>query len=135
MHTVIPVARTHERQTMNTLTQSVTQGAHTMFVERGALRAKHQKVVVRVFFRIQCATPQKRCKLFPHGGVTRSQYIATGGLGQPEVVVRAACAYAPALRRMPPVLHIALTELARCTTQQMFAQQTRCRMDQGHAIL
>ena len=44
-------------------------------------------------------------------------------------------AHAPADGRMPPVLHVPLAELAARGTEQMFAQQARLGMHEGHRIL
>src|SRR5450830_182232 len=45
------------------------------------------------------------------------------------------CAHALSVRRMPPMLHIPLKELALGATDQLLAGEPRCRMDQRHGIL
>ena len=44
-------------------------------------------------------------------------------------------AYAPASRRMPPVLDVAFKELARGGTKQMLAGQRRFGMHERHYVL
>ena len=44
-------------------------------------------------------------------------------------------AYALAVGRVPPVLHITLEKLAPGAADQLFAGEPRCRMDQRHGVL
>src|SRR5258708_35908046 len=57
------------------------------------------------------------------------------GIRQPEEVIRHASAYTAARRRMPPMLHVALDELARSSVKKLFARCSSLCDCKRHDIL
>src|SRR5665811_1358557 len=58
-----------------------------------------------------------------------------GGVGEPNAVVRYASAHALAGMRQPPVLDVALHELAARGSEQVLSSHRRPDRGQGHAVL
>ena len=61
--------------------------------------------------------------------------VVTHHKRQPKIVVGKSCAYAAPRGRMPPVLHVALLELARGGLQNHLPRNLRQAVDQCHHVL
>src|SRR5262249_52235186 len=111
VHTVVPVAGAHERQTMWAEAPGIADGADTMLIER-SLFFRRLRQAVRVFLSWRERRPfEEGIRHVQHACVATDLHIVTRGEGQPEEIVREMRADAAARRRMPPVLHIAFDEL------------------------
>ena len=135
VHAVVPVAGAHQRQAMLAEPQAVHDGAHAMVVEARRLLRLAGQIVVGVVLATDQTAVQEPGRLVEHPGVARGQDIAAGRQRQPEIVIRAAGADPATRGRMPPVLHVALEELAAGAAQQMLAHQGRLGMDERHRVL
>jgi len=80
IHTVIPVAATHEREAVLAELQSVVDRTHAMIVERRGFLGTHGQIVVAVLIRPDGATFHKMNKLVEHACVTRARDVATDGV-------------------------------------------------------
>src|SRR5487761_2654844 len=135
LHAVVPVARTHQWQAMRTISQSEPNRTHAMLVEARGLRRHFRQLVIRLLAILQGAALDERAGLVENADVTGDIDVAAGSQRQPQIVVGAARAHAFTRRRMPPVLHIAFEELARCRAQQVLADRSWRGVDQGHHVL
>ncbi len=135
IHAVVPVAGTDQRQAMLTEPQAVPDGAHAMLIQAGRLGGAVGQVEVGIVIGVDRATFQEVREFIQHSGVATACHVAAYRQGQPEVVVRTVRAHAPARRRMPPVLDIALQELAARAQQQVFAHPPRLGVDERHHVL
>ena len=120
---------------MRAKAQAVFDGTHAMLIEAGRFGRALRLVVVRFLFRIQLAALQEMDRLVEHARIAGRQHITTGGIRQPQIVVGEMGAHALSVGRMPPVLHVALAELALGAADQLLAGEPRCRMDQRHGVL
>src|SRR5437879_2917727 len=80
-------------------------------------------------------TIEERDVLVEHTGVAERVHVAAGRIRQPQVIIGDVGAHAAAERRVPPVLDVALRELAARRAQQLIAQHRRLGVDQRHRIL
>ncbi|MNM60738.1 hypothetical protein D3C81_720280 [compost metagenome] len=106
-----------------------------MRIQRVALCRRCRQVVIPFLFRCYRAPLDEADHFVQHAGVAGDLQVAACALGQPEIIVRAAGAYAATLRRVPPVHHIAFGELVCSAQQQVFAGQVRARVYQGERVL
>ena len=135
IHAVIPVAAAHQRQLMLAKTQAVVDGTNTMFIEAGHFTRTLRLVVVGLLFRIEQTPFEKRDRFVEDAGIAGRQHIATGGIGEPQIVIGEMGAHPLSARRVPPVLHVALRELPRGAAEQLLAGQPGCGMEQRHGVL
>ena len=77
----------------------------------------------------------ERHRLVQDRGVARRLEISAGDVRQPQAVVRDPRAHPPTRRRMPPVLHVALGELAGRGPQELRPGQVRPGRRQRQAVL
>src|SRR5665213_1428705 len=68
-------------------------------------------------------------------GVAGNHDVATCRQRKPQIIIRTVSAYTAPCRRMPPVLNIALRELARSTAQKVLSHQLRRSVDKRHHVL
>ena len=135
VHAVVPVPTAHQGQTPGAEVQAFEEGAHAVFIQGRRLAGAPGQVVVRVGLGAEHA-PFDVVNLFvEHAAVAAGQHIAAGRHRQPQIVVGAMRAHAPARGRVPPVLHVALLKLPPRAQQQVLAQQPRLGVDQGHGVL
>ena len=80
-------------------------------------------------------TFDERQRLVQHRHVIRGAQVVQAGKGQPQQIVRKVRAHARAVRRVPPVLHVALRKLARGRGQDLLAQQVRRAPGQRQCVL
>ena len=127
IHAVVPVAGAHQRQAVRAEAQAVRDRAHAVLVEAGRRGGASGQVVVGIVLRADRAAFEKVHGLVQHPGVAAARHVAAHRQRQPEVVVGAMRAHAAAGWRMPPVLDVALLELAARAQQQVLAQPRRAR--------
>ena len=89
IHAVVPIAATHQRETMFAKFQAVLDGADTMFVKRAGFIGALRQIVVRLFIRPDSAAFQEGHAAIEHARVSDRFHIPAGRVRQPEVVVGA----------------------------------------------
>ncbi len=120
---------------MGAKAQAVPDGAHAVLIKAGRFGGALRLVVVGLLFRIQLAALQEMHRLVEYARIASRHHIATGRIRQPQIVVGEMGAHALSVGRMPPVLHVALAELAFGATDQLLAGKPRRRMNQCHGVL
>ena len=135
VHAVVPVAGADQRQSVRTHGEAVLDRAHAVEIERRRAFPAERQIVVRLLARAERAAVQERLGLVQHRRVAGARDVAAGGERQPQEIVRAARAHAAAGRRMPPVLDVALLELARRAKQQLRAHELRRGVRKRHRVL
>src|SRR5688572_29972949 len=135
VHAIVPVARSHQRQTVLPVSQAVANGARAVFVKARRFAGAPRLVVIRFLIRAECAPLEEMYALIEHIRVAGDLDVPAGGERKPEVVVRTTGAYAAAKRRMPPVQDIAFRKLLCRAPKQVFADQARLRVRERHGIL
>ena len=78
---------------------------------------------------------EERHALVEHAGIARRTDVLGNDVRQPQQIVGAASAKAPAGRLVPPVLDVAFHELPPGSPQDVFARQVRSREQQRHHVL
>ena len=106
-----------------------------MLVQRGSLHRADRTLVRFVFTGIQAAALQKGHGLVQDCGVTGGRHVLQRRIDEPEAIVREPRAYALAARLVPPVLHVALHELARCSAEDVLAGEVWRRVEEGQDVL
>ena len=135
VHAVIPVAAPDEGQAVYAEFQAALDGAHAVLVKRRRLLGPVRQVVVGFLLGLDRPGLEEGNLFLQHAGVRDAGHVTAGRVGQPEKVVGKVGAHAAAGRRMPPMLHIALLELAGRGAEQVLAGQGRLRMHQRHHVL
>ena len=135
VHAVVPVARPHERQAVRADAQAVLDRPHAVLVCRGGVRRAPRQVVIGVVALVHRAALEERDRLVEHARIAGRVHVARHRERQPQVVVGATRAHAAARRRVPPVLHVALDELAAGAAQQVLAQELGLGVHQRHPVL
>ena len=115
--------------------QAGVQRTGAMLVEAGGLfrDGRLEEAIAHAW--LQCLACQERDDLVEHEGVGGDAHIVRDGVGEPAAVVRYARAHALARVRKPPVLDVALDELAARGPDEMFAGHRRADRGERHAIL
>ena len=85
--------------------------------------------------RSSCAPSRNGINFVKHEHVLRRLDVLSDRVCQPSAIVGYARPNALTGLRQPPVLHVALSELARGRAQQMFARQIRPGCGERHAVL
>jgi hypothetical protein len=83
----------------------------------------------------ECAILDEPDRRFEDRRVPRMADVLGRGVGQPERVVRESSPETFALRRMPPMQHVAFGKLVRCVKQDLRTRQRRRQPDQRRGIL
>ena len=91
--------------------QTALDRSHAVLVEGGHFSGALRKVVVGLLFRSQRSTLEKRHGLVEDSGITGRGHVPARSVDQPQIIVRRMRPDAVAFRWVPPVLHVALTEL------------------------
>src|SRR4029077_16516178 len=117
VHPIVPVARPHERKTMLARGKTAVQRTCTMFKQCCAdLRHSRLEVGLVLTFGERSAF-QKRNNLVHHGHVPGGFHVLCDGVWQPEQIVGNTRTDPASRGWMPPVLDVALAELARRCAQ------------------
>ena len=135
VHPVVPVAAADQRQPVRAGRQAPVDRAHAVLEERGPLRGHARLAVGLLLVRRERRGLQEGCALVEHARVAGRPRVVRDRVGQPQQVVRAARARAAAARLVPPVLDVALDELAGGRAQQVLAREVRARERQRHHVL
>src|SRR5271169_4280265 len=98
--------------------QSVFNGANAMFVQRARLVRTTRQIIVRFLLWLEGPALQKGNLLLEHPFVPNTRDVAAGDVGEPQIVIGNPGAHSPAGWWMPPMLHVAFTELIRRRTQK-----------------
>src|ERR1017187_2275336 len=117
VHAVVPVSGADQRKAVATDTEASVQGPGAMFKEAGARRRYPRLKIGFEVSRGKMFAFQKGYGLIEHTGFSRDFEEVDYGVRQPQQIVGNAGANAASRRRMPPVLDVALDELARSSTQ------------------
>ena len=135
VHPVVPVAGADERQALRAGRQRRVDRARRVAEERVDLgRDGGLEVGLPLALGERRALEIRRL-LVPHARVARRLDVAQGRPRQPEQVVRAARARAAPRRLVPPVLHVALAELARRGPHEMLAREVGTDEDERRDVL
>src|SRR3990172_5462008 len=110
-------------------------GPHTVIVQTGRLFRQAGKIVIRVFVCVYRAAFDEGDGFIQYPCVSGVQNVAGGRQWQPEEIVRTVCTYAPARRRMPPMLDITLLELMGSAEEEMLTHEDRVCVDERHHVL
>src|SRR3990170_931118 len=135
IHAVVPITRANERQAMLSKTKTLHDCLHTMIVQTGLLFRPDGKIIIRVLIGVYRAALNEVDGFIQYTGVSGVQDVAGGSQRQPEEIVRTVCTYAPARRRMPPMLDITLLELMGCAQEEMLTHEPRLGVDERHHVL
>src|SRR5690349_6740115 len=103
IHPVVPISAANQRKAVLAVSQTVSDGAHTMFVKCGALAGLMRRVVIAFFVRAQYASLKKSDLLIEDACVGDGLNITTRRVWQPKVVIREMRPHAAVSRRMPPM--------------------------------
>ena len=123
VHAVVPIARPHQRQAVQPNGKAPIERRGTMLEQRGRVRRCLGLEVVVGLVRPQRGTLEVRHHLVEHRIVAGDREIPVDGVRKPDAVVGDPGPHATARRRVPPVLHVALGELAGGGTKQVLAGQ------------
>ena len=132
---IVPVAAAKERQTVDAEVEPAFDRPNAVVVERSGGGARLGQVVGRFLVGPGHAALQEGHRRVEHARVAGRLHVAADRRRQPEEVVGTVCADAAALRRMPPVLHVALLELSARRAEQVFAKQFGGGVHERHRIL
>src|SRR3989337_369769 len=110
-------------------------GPHTVIIQTGRLFRQAGKIVIRVFVCVYRAAFDEGDGFIQYPCVSGVQNVAGGSQWQPEEIVRTVCTYAPARRRMPPMLDITLLELMGSAEEEMLTHEPRLGVDERHHVL
>ncbi len=135
VHSIVPVARTHEGQPVFSKSKTTKDGELTVLVEACHFFGPSRQIVVGFLFGIHQASFQEVTCLVEHAGISGAKHVSAGGQRQPEIVIGALCANTSARGRVPPVLDVAVTKLTGSTEKQVRTQQLWLGMDKRHGIL
>ena len=113
VHAVVPIAGAHQGQAVGPELVAVLQGAHAVLVDTAHLLAHARNIVVVFLIRPQHRGFQERHVLVEQREVAGRGDIVVDGKGKEVQVVSDAGSDTGVGGRMPPVLHVALFELAR----------------------
>ena len=125
VHAVVPVAGAHQRQAVYAGRQALVDGAGAVLVHARALLAGARGVVGILGAVGDPGTDEEGHPLVEHRAVRADLHVVGRGIGQPEQVVREMRAHPGAARHVPPVLDVALGELARRIDEDLLAQARR----------
>jgi hypothetical protein len=106
---------------MGAKAQTMFDGTHAVLIQAGGLGRTLRLVVVSLLFWIQLAAFQEVDGLVEHTRIAGRHHITTGCIRQPQIVVGEMGAHALPVGRVPPVLHVALEELALGAADQLLA--------------
>ncbi len=135
VHAVVPVARAHERQAMDADRQISLDAQHAVVEQRSDASGLPRLVEGIVLVRRQRRPFDERHRLIEDRRIAGGGDIGRGNVGEPGGIVRDMSSYSLARRRQPPVLDVALLELARCRLEDVLPGHGRTRQEQGERIL
>ena len=119
VHPVVPVAAPHERQAAGAGGEGAVEGQDGVLVERAVLGGGAGPRVGVLLAGLERRPLQERDPLVEHAAVAGGADVVRHGVGEPGQVVGAAGAGPLAARRVPPVLHVPLAELAPGRPQEV----------------
>ncbi len=134
-HAVVPVADADQRQAVRASRGRLAQGAQAMLVHGRLLVADLRQVVDLVLVRRERAHRDERHDLVEHARVAGDAHVLVHDVGQPREIVGEAGAHAASTLRMPPVLDVALDELAGGGAQDVLARHRGLRIHERHDVL
>src|SRR3990167_665413 len=135
VHAVVPITRADKRQTVLAKAEAPHDSPHTVIIQTGRLFRRVGKIVIRVLVRVYRAALNEVDGFIQYTGVSGVQDVAGGSQRKPEEIVRTVCTYAPARRRMPPMLDITLLELMGRAQKEMLTHEPRLGVDERHHVL
>src|SRR5271156_4873791 len=121
IHSIVPVAGAHERESMCSEFKTVLNSLDAMIVKCSRDIGVARQVVIRFFIGVERTTLEETDLFVKNTRVGSDGNITARRQRQPEKIVRAAGTNTAIAGRMPPMLHVAFTELMRRAAQQMFA--------------
>ena len=135
VHAVVPIAAAHQRQAVCAEAKAVVDRPEAVAEQILRKRGDGGQLVALVFVRLQRQRMQVGDSFVEDVGVAGGGDVVAHDERQPEVVVGESRANAAAGRRMPPMLHVALLELARRGLQNHLPGDLRQTVDEGHHVL
>ena len=135
VHPVVPVSAAEERQPVRAGGQALVDRAQAVLEERAALGGDARLDVGLLLVRGERWRFQERHALVEDTRVPGRPRVVRGRVRQPQQVVGAAGACAPAARLVPPVLDVAFDELVAGRPQQVLAGEVRPGERQRHRVL
>ena len=135
IHAIVPIAGSYQGQGVRSQREAIVQSASAMFEEaRGCIgNVRLEECVMLPGF--QRDAFEKGGALIENRGVTGSNEVVDGGIGEPYTIVADASTNALSARRQLPVLHVALHELAARRAQEMLTSERRLRGHDRHPVL
>ena len=135
VHAVVPVACPDERQSVPPYRQTCIEGEGAVLEKSEPLFGNcWLKEAVR-FTSLKRVALEKGDHFVKHGRVLRRLDILSDRIGQPSTIVGYTGPDALPGMRQPPVLHVALGELAGGRAQQVLARQIGSGGGERHAVL
>ena len=135
IHPVIPVPGADQGKAVISNAEAPVQGARAVLEERRPLRG-HAGLEVRFgLARREHRPVEKGHDLVQDGDVPRHLEVVGDGVRQPDRIVGDPRPDAPPRGRVPPVLHVALHELAARGPEQVLPGRLRAGHRKGHHVL
>src|SRR5271167_1060338 len=118
---VLPVASPHQRQAMCADRKAAVEGARAVFKKSGSLFGNARLEVGFLLSLGQNVAFEEWDHFLEDSHVAGSFGELNRYVREPQKIVRDSGAYAPARRRVPPVLDVTFDELPGCSAQQLLA--------------
>ncbi len=113
----------------------LAQRAQTVLVDTRVFRRNPRQVVHFLFAGLELSHLQERGILIEDRSVAGHAQVLIHHERKPHQIIGESRAHAASALRMPPVLHVALHELARGRAHDVFARYRRLGVDERHHIL
>src|ERR1019366_4042054 len=134
-HAIVPVAGSHQRQSVCADHEAGIKGTRAVLEQATDLIRDGRLKEAVVLSRLQMLAFQKRNHLIQHGAISGGADIMRDRVSEPGPIVGDARAHALTRMRQPPMLDVALDELARRGSWQMLTRHRReCRTER-HPVL
>ena len=99
---------------MDAKSETVQDRSHAVLIQGILLARPGGKTVIGILVGVDRTAFEEGNNLVQHACIRSAPDIAADRQGQPEIVVGAVCANAPAGGGMPPMLHVSIQELTAC---------------------
>ena len=135
IHPVVPVSRADQRKAVAPNRQTAVERACAMF-EQGAVLRGHTWLEIRLVLPSRESRPvEEGNDLVEETDIAGDFKVVDDRIRQPQKIIGDTGPHAPAGRRMPPVLDVALNELPCGGPQQLRACDVSLRHRERHHVL
>ena len=135
VHAVVPVACSHERQSVTSHREAPVERPRAMLKESRFFRRRIRLEIGILFSGGDRLAFKKRNGLIQNAGIAGDFQIMRDDIRQPQEVIRNVRAHAAARRRVPPMLHVAFSKLPAGGAENVLARQIPTRNHQRHHVL